>query len=122
VPVLNAARLALSGLAPLCIAAAAGTPAPQLTPTPISAVMDNWPDPSFLPERQCRGRYATEDLQRFAPRAKLALWLPGTRSVAVDSVRHCITITVESFGAGRLAELVMRGVAVPRRAVFLRLG
>jgi hypothetical protein len=41
--------------------------------------------------------------------------------VAIDSTRRCITILVESIGDARLAELVMRGVAVPRRAVFLQL-
>jgi hypothetical protein len=73
-----------------------------------------------MPDRQCHGGFATDDLNRFVPRARLALWLPGTRSVAVDPARRCITIKVESAGAARLAELVVRGVAVPRRAVFLQ--
>jgi hypothetical protein len=80
-----------------------------------------WPDPAFLPERQCRGRLPTEDLQRFLGRARLALWLPGTRAVNLDLERRCITVTVESVGGGRLAELVMRGVAVPRGAILLQL-
>jgi hypothetical protein len=79
-----------------------------------------WPDPTFMSDRQCRGRFEAEQLNRFIPRARLTLWLPGTRSVAVDTARRCITIKVESIGAGRLAELVIRGVAVPRRAVFLQ--
>ena len=81
----------------------------------------HWPDPTFLPERQCRGQYDAQELERLIPRAKLTLWLPGTRRVAIDPTRRCITILVESIGDGRLAELVIRGVAVPRRAVFLQL-
>jgi hypothetical protein len=80
-----------------------------------------WPDPAFVPERQCHGRYATEDLQRFLGRARLALWLPGTRAVNLDPDRRCITVIVDSVGGGRLAELVMRGVSVPRGAILLRL-
>jgi hypothetical protein len=90
-----------------------------IPPAPIAF---HWPDPTFLPERQCRGGHAPEDLQRYLSRARLALTLPGTRSVALDAQRSCITVVVESVGSGRLAELVMRGVAVPRRAVLLRLG
>lgn len=115
---LNSARLAWSGLVTLCLMAPVKTAVAQQA---ITSTLTPWPDPTFFPERQCRGRYATEELQRYVARAKLAMWLPGTRSVAVDPARHCITVTVESIGAGRLAELVMRGVSVPRRAVFLRL-
>ena len=43
-----------------------------------------WPDPTFLKERQCHGQYATEALDRLLPRARVALWLPGTRTVTVD--------------------------------------
>jgi hypothetical protein len=81
----------------------------------------HWPDPTFLPERQCRGQYAAQELERLIPRAKLTLWLPGTRRVAIDPTRGCINVLVESIGDGRLAELVIRGVGVPRRAVFLQL-
>jgi hypothetical protein len=111
-------RMALSGLVTLCLVATAKTAAAQDS---IGSTLTPWPDPTFHPERQCRGRYPTEELDRYVRRAKLAMWLPGTRSVAVDPARHCITVTVESIGAGRLAELVIRGVSVPRRAVFLRL-
>jgi hypothetical protein len=45
--------------------------------------------------------------------------IPGTRSVTVDRDRGCLTIVVESVGTGRLAELIIRGVSVPRRAVLL---
>jgi hypothetical protein len=113
----NSFRLALSGLVTLGLIAVAK---PAVAQDAMGSTLTPWPDPSFVPERQCRGRYATEELERYVPRAKLALWLPGTRSVAVDPARHCITVTVESIGAGRLAELVIRGVSVPRRAVFLR--
>jgi hypothetical protein len=110
-------RIALSGLVALCLMASAKTSVAQQA---ITSTLTPWPDPTFFPERQCRGRYATEELERYVRRAKLAMWLPGTRSVAVDPTRPCITVTVESIGAGRLAELVIRGVSVPRRAVFLR--
>jgi hypothetical protein len=47
--------------------------------------------------------------------------LPGTQSVTVDNARRCIVVNVHSVGSGRLAELVMRGVTVPRAAVLLHL-
>jgi hypothetical protein len=109
--------MALSGLVTLCLIATAKTAAAQDS---IGSTLTPWPDPSFHPDRQCRGRYATEELEHYVPRAKLAMWLPGTRSVAVDPAGHCITVAVESIEAGRLAELVIRGVSVPRRAVFLK--
>jgi hypothetical protein len=117
-----------SGLAPrllalvaCCLLVPAWKPAPPASPVLPAASTTPWPDPTFLPERQCRGHYASEQLERLIPRAKVTLWLPGTRRVAIDPTRHCITILVESIGDGRLAELVIRGVAVPRRAVFLQL-
>jgi hypothetical protein len=94
-------------------------PAAQTASIPPAPILGYLPDPAFVPQRQCRGRYAVEDLQRFLPQARLALWLPGTRSVALDPDRRCIMITVESVGGGRLAELLLRGVAVPRRSVLL---
>jgi hypothetical protein len=97
-------------------------PIPQSAGIPPAPVLTLWPDPTFLPERQCHGRYRVEDLQRYLPRARLALWLPSTRTVALDTDRRCLVVTVESIGTGRLPELVLRGVAVPRRAVLLRVG
>ena len=97
-------------------ASAAGSA--QIPPAPI---LLRRPDPAFAPERQCNGRYAAEDLARYLPRARLAMSLPGTRSVALDSQKRCITVNVRGVGSGRLAELVIRGVAVPRTAVLLRL-
>jgi hypothetical protein len=97
-------------------------PVPQSARVPPAPVLSLWPDPTFLPERQCHGTYRVEDLKRYFPRARLTLWLPSTRAVALDAERRCLVVTVESIGAGRLAELVLRGVAVPRRAVLLRLG
>jgi hypothetical protein len=108
-----------ASLLALCVPAVACGPAAQSTRIPPAPVVGYWADPSFMPERQCRGRYALEDLEPYLSRARLALWLPGTRAVALDSSRRCIAITVESVGGGRLAELVLRGVAVPRRAVLL---
>jgi hypothetical protein len=92
--------------------------ATRIPPAPIAY---RWPDPTFLPERQCRGGYEAQDLERYLSRARLALTLPGTQSVALDPGRRCITVVVETVGGGRLAELVLRGVAVPRSAVLLRL-
>ena len=85
----------------------------------VPTIVGRWPETAFLPERQCRGRYAVEELQPYLSRARLAMWLPGTRSITLDPARRCITVTVESVGGGRLAELVIRSMAVPRRAVLL---
>jgi hypothetical protein len=103
----------------IALACAPATRYPRIPPAPVLAL---WPDPTFLPERQCHRAYRAEDLNRYLPRARLALWLPSTRAVALDPERGCLVITVESAGAGRLAELVLRGVAVPRRAVLLLIG
>jgi hypothetical protein len=100
-------------------ACSTATESARIPPAPIAF---RWPDPAFLPERQCHGGHAPEDLERYLSRARLALTLPGTRSVTLDAQRSCITVTVEGVGSGRLAELVMRGVAVPRSAVLLRIG
>ncbi|HYF39882.1 MAG TPA: hypothetical protein VD930_09350 [Gemmatimonadales bacterium] len=111
----------LAGL--LAIAAGTAGCASTLDPTRVSpgATLLYSTDPAFAADRQCRGRYTQADLARYLPRARLAMSLPGTRSVAVDNERRCITVNVETVGSGRLAELVMRGVAVPRRAILLRL-
>jgi len=103
-------------------ATAVGTacaPASSNTRIPPAPILGYLPDPAFLPESQCRGHYAAEQLQPYLSRARLALWLPSTRSVALDPTRGCITVTVESVGGGRLAELVIRSMAVPRRSVLL---
>lgn len=94
---------------------------PQSAPVPPAPIVFRWPDPAYAPARQCREGYAPEELERYLPRARLTLWLPSTIGVALDEQRHCITVTVADVGAGRLAELVLRGVAVPRQAVLLRL-
>jgi hypothetical protein len=93
----------------------------EATRVPPAVTFLQRPDPAFAPERQCRGRYRAEDLARYLPRARLAMSLPGTQSVTVDNARRCILVTVQSVGSGRLAELVMRGVTVPRAAILLRL-
>lgn len=102
--------------------ALACAPTSQASNIPPALVLTLWPDPTFLPARQCHGGYGVADLNRYLPRARLALWLPGTRAVRLDPERGCLVVTVESIGGGRLAELVLRGVAVPRRAVLLLLG
>jgi hypothetical protein len=102
----------------LSLACASGTQSAGVSPAPL---VGRWPEPAFLPEHQCRGRYTVDALERYVSRARLAMWLPSTRSVVLDRERRCITVTVNSVGAARLAELIMRGVAVPRRAVLLLL-
>lgn len=103
----------------ITLACAPVTQADKIPPAPVLTL---WPDPTYLPERQCHGTYAVEDLKRYFPRARLALWLPSTRAVTLNAERRCLVVTVESIGAGRLAELLLRGVAVPRRAVLLLVG
>jgi hypothetical protein len=105
--------LMAAAVAGACASASSDT---RIPPAPI---VGHLPDPAFLAESQCPGHYAPEQLQPYLSRARLALWLPGTRSVALDPTRGCITVTVESVGGGRLAELIIRSMAVPRRSVLL---
>jgi hypothetical protein len=109
-----------------CLTAAGCTalgcaPTPETSRVPPAPVVLRLPDPAFLPEVQCHGGYSVADLQQYLPSARVALQLPGTRGVAVDPERRCLMVTVEGIGDGRLAELVLRGVAVPRDAVLLQL-
>lgn len=97
-----------------CAQATAG----RIPPAPIASL---WPDPTYEPERQCHGAYGPEELEGYLSRARLALALPDTRAVTLDNEARCINIVVDGVGAGRLAELVMRGVSVPRGAVLLLL-
>jgi hypothetical protein len=80
-----------------------------------------WPERTFEPGRQCSGRYAAADLERFLPLANIALQIPSAEQVTLDSAGHCIRIAVRGIGTGRLVELVLRGMGVPRRAVLLEL-
>jgi hypothetical protein len=98
------------------LACAPGVQQRAVPPAPIAL---RWPDPAFLPERQCRRALPAEHLAGYLPRASLTMTIPGTRSVTVDRERGCLMIVVESVGSGRLAELIIRGVSVPRRAVLL---
>jgi hypothetical protein len=100
------------------LACAPATERIDIPPAPIAL---RWPDPTFLPERQCHQAVPTEHLGGYLRRATLTMAIPGTRSVTVDRQRGCLTIVVESVGTGRLAELIIRGVAVPRHAVLLLL-
>ena len=109
----------LIGAAMAVGAAGACAPASSEARLPPAPILGYLPDPAFLAESQCRGNYAAEQLQPYLSRARLALWLPSVRSVALDPTRGCITVTVESVGGGRLAELVIRSMAVPRRSVLL---
>ena len=107
--------------APMAVTAnlLACAPATQRAGVPPAPIALRWPDPAFLPERQCHRAVPTEHLTSYLPRASLAMTIPGTRSVTVDRERGCLTIVVESVGTGRLADLIIRGVSVPRRAVLL---
>jgi hypothetical protein len=98
------------------LACAPATERAGIAPAPIAL---RWPDPAFLPERQCHRALPAERLQDYLPRASLTMTIPGTRSVTVDRERGCLTIVVENVGTGRLAELIIRGVWVPRHAVLL---
>jgi hypothetical protein len=106
--------VAIAGL----LACAPATERAGIPPAPIA---HRWPDPTFLPERQCHRAMPAEHLEGYLRRATLTMAIPGTRSVALDRQRGCLTIVVEGVGTGRLAELIIRGVAVPRRAVLLLL-
>jgi hypothetical protein len=68
---------------------------------------------------RCVGSYSAAELEGFLPRARLALSLPSTESVALESGAGCIRIAVRSVGTKRLVGLILRGVAVPRAAVQL---
>jgi hypothetical protein len=116
---LSHALLALLLGSTLALGCAPSMPGDKIPPAPVLTL---WPDPTYLPERQCHGDYRVEDLNRYLPRARLAMWLPSTRSVTLDEHRRCLVVKVESYGTGRLAELLLRGVAVPRRAVLLVVG
>jgi hypothetical protein len=111
----------LGCLMALCSAALGCAPAAESTRIPPAPIVFRWPDPVFLPEVQCHGAYTVAELQQYLPLAQVTLQLPGTRSVVVDQGRRCLTVTVDGIGAGRLAALVLRGVAVPRSAVLLLL-
>jgi hypothetical protein len=80
-----------------------------------------WPERAFEAGRQCSGRYPAADLERFLPLANIALQIPSAEQATLDSAGHCIRIAVRGIGTGRLVELVLRGMGVPRRAVLLEL-
>ena len=91
------------------------------TAIPPAPIRGSWPEWAFSPENQCHGDLAVNDLERLLPQARLALQVPGTQAVELDPTRRCLVITVEDIETGRFTELLMRGVAVPRRAVLLQL-
>jgi hypothetical protein len=117
------ARVLMRPMAPLTLAVSviACAPATRTAPIPPAPVASRWPDPTFLPDRQCHRPLPAERLEGYLARASLTMTIPGTRSVTLDRQRGCLTIVVESVGSGRLAELIIRGVSVPRRAVLLLL-
>jgi hypothetical protein len=91
------------------------------TAIPPAPIRGSWPEWAFSPENQCHGTLAVDDLERLLPQARLALQVPGIQAVALDPTRRCLVITVEDIETGRFTELLLRGVAVPRRAVLLQL-
>jgi hypothetical protein len=113
----NAATWAALAFAAMASSAQSGV-AQAVPPAPIPFF---WPERTFEPGRQCSGRYAVADLERFLPMANIALQIPSTEQVTLDSAGHCIRIAVRGIGTGRLVELVLRGMAIPRRAVLLEL-
>jgi hypothetical protein len=102
-------------------AAAGCAPATDSTTLSTAPVVYRWPDPAFLPDAQCQGGYTVAELQTYLPLAEVALQLPGTRAVALDQQSRCLTVIVDGFGSGRMAELLLRGMAVPRTAVLLQM-
>jgi hypothetical protein len=115
----SVARLAC--LLALASAAVGCAPATESTTYSTGPVVYRWPDPAFLPDVQCHGGYSVAELQTYLPLAEVALQLPGTRAVAMDEQRRCLTVIVDGFGSGRMAELLLRGMAVPRTAVLLQM-
>ncbi len=111
----------LGCLLALGFAAVGCAPSAESTRFSTGPVVYRWPDPAFLPEVQCHGEYTVSELQAYLPLAEVALQLPGTRAVAMDQERRCLTVTVDGFGSGRMAELLLRGMAVPRTAVLLQI-
>jgi hypothetical protein len=86
----------------------------------VTAGALGWADATLVPMK-CRGGYSVEQLQHFLPKARVTLWLPSTRAVALDQEQRCLLVTVDDVGGWRLAELVLRGVSVPHRAVQVQL-
>lgn len=113
----NQARVA----AMLCIAA--GFTAWSYAPASAQAapILLHWPDPAYEAGRQCRGNFSVPALETYLSRVRVARSLPGTGAVVLDRAAGCIRVPVQTVGTGRLVELVLRGVAVPRRAVLLEL-
>jgi hypothetical protein len=116
---LRLSSLALTGLTIIAVPGSAQAPRPA--PLPPAPILLRWPEPAFEPARQCHGEYGLQDLERFLPPSRLGLWVPSTRTVELDEGRRCIIVTVDDVGTGRLIELLLRGVAVPRHAVVLQL-
>lgn len=69
---------------------------------------------------KCRDGYSAPELERYLSSARIALWLPGTSTIALDSEQRCVIVTVDDSGTGRLAKLALRAVSVPRRAIQIQ--
>jgi hypothetical protein len=94
---------------------------PGLAAFLIAAVWAGWSDSSSLIKLKCQGNYNSQQLQGYFRKARVTLWLPGTRSVALDSEQRCLVVTVDDKGDGRLAKLALRAVSVPGRVVQVQL-
>src|SRR6476659_7810163 len=90
----------------------------QAVKVPPPIIVGQWKEDTFLPERQCHGHYAAADLQQYLTQARVAMWLPDTRSVNLDPSGECTPIRVQSLGGARLVEWVCREVKVPRQSVL----
>jgi hypothetical protein len=115
----SAASTVVLAIAAVTVGSAQSSKTDKIPPAPIIGL---WPDYTYLPERQCNGHFSAEELNAYLPQARVAMWLPSTRSVALDSERQCLVVRVDDVDAGRMAELVIRGMGIPRKAVLLLIG
>jgi len=95
--------------------------APKPSTVPPAPSFFLWPDPTFLAERQCQGQYSADVVQSYLATAARTMELPSTRAVVMDSVQRCITVTVDDIHGAHIAEVFLRGLAVPRQTVVLKL-
>lgn len=96
-------------------------PSSALAAVLISVLFFGWSEWSSSSKNKCQGGYSAQQLQGYLRKARVTLWLPGTRSVALDSEQRCLLVTVDDKGDGRLTALLLRAVSVPRRAVQVQL-
>jgi hypothetical protein len=110
-----------SGFFPLVLCLAVGASGWSAPTSHSPELRAAWPDPAFDPLLQCHGEYPIAALDEYLSRARLGLRVPGIHGIVLDEQKRCIRVTVEDRETGRMAVLLMRAVAVPRRAVFMQL-